>query len=397
MRNYRKTQKMANNTKIVKKANSFLVLDVIRKHKCITIEGIIDNTDLSRPTVLSILKKLLEEEIVLTSGLAPSDGGRQPVLYALNAHSSYAIGIDVDGPPVNLVVSDLNGEVVYSTSWMIDNSDPAEKIVASIIEHIDLAVNTLKINYNKVLGIGLGLPAAIDMYSNSTVRLSRLKRWDNYPISEAIVDHTGIKVYLRNDAHLISIAEHSMLGDTENSLYIVLRSGIGMSAIINNQIYEGAMGNSGYIGHTTLVINGRECDCGLSGCFEAYCSKRAIRKLYQEKSQKSTSYKEILQLAARNDKTAIAVLEEAGELFGVSVSNIVKNFEIYTVILGDMMCDEKHIFFRSIVKSAKKHLGNYTPKQPRIISGKLTSDNFGLGGCHFVLSKYFARPKLRFH
>ena len=73
---------MANTTKIVKKANSFLVLDAIRNQRYITIEGIIDKTGLSRPTVLSILKKLLADEIVVTSGLAPSDGGRQPVLYA---------------------------------------------------------------------------------------------------------------------------------------------------------------------------------------------------------------------------------------------------------------------------------------------------------------------------
>jgi predicted NBD/HSP70 family sugar kinase len=388
---------MANNTKIVKKANSFLVMDAIRKQKCITIEGIIDNTGLSRPTVLSILKKLLEDGLVSTSGLAPSEGGRQPVLYALNANSFYAIGIDVDGPPINLVISDLNGEVVHSCSWQVNLSDEADYITSTIIQKIDEGIKFLGIDYNKVLGIGLGLPAAIDIAANETVRLSRLIKWDNFPISDTISHQTGIKVYLRNDAHLIGVAEHGLLADTDNSLFIIHRSGIGMSAVINNQVYEGAMGNAGYIGHTTLVMNGRQCDCGLKGCFEAYCSKRAIVDMYREVSSVSLKYSEILQKARDGDKNAISVLETAGEFFGIGISNFIKTYEIYTVILGDLICDEKDVFFRSILKSAKKYLSNYTNKPPRIIKGQLSEKDFGLGGCHFVLSKFFARPKLRFN
>jgi predicted NBD/HSP70 family sugar kinase len=386
---------MAINSKIVKKANSFLVLDAIRKHKHITIEGIIDNTGLSRPTVLSIIKKLLTDGVVSTYGLAPSDGGRQPMLFTLTSNSFYAIGIDVDGPPINLVVADLYGNVVYSCSWKIMLTDKAEMIVSGLIHEIDKAITTLNIDYSKIIGIGIGLPAVIDIAANTTVRLSRLSEWNNYPISEVVSQHTGVSVHIRNDAHLISIAEHSMVEDAENSLYIVHRSGIGMSAILGNQIYEGATGNSGYIGHSTLIINGKECDCGARGCFEAYCSKRAIVKDYQEMGGENISYEEILQRATQGEKLAIQVLESAGELFGVAVANFIKSYEIYTVILGDMMCNEKHLFFRSIVRSTKKNLNNFTNKQPRIVSGKLTSDNFGLGGAHFVLSKFFARPKLR--
>jgi len=386
---------MATNTKIVKKANRYIVMNAIRKSASITIEGIIQETGLSRPTVLNILKKFLDEEIVIPSGFAPSDGGRQPMLYALNPHRYFAIGIDVDGPPINLVVADLNGEVVYSKTWNINFGDEGAFITQSIIAEIDTAIQALHIEYKKVLGIALGMPATVDMEANTTVRLSRLYKWNNYPISDNINQHTGIKVYLRNDTHLISIAEHRMISNVDDSLFIVHRSGIGMSAIINNQLYEGAMGNPGYIGHTTLFIEGRDCDCGQKGCFEVYCSKRAITKDYAEAAGMQKSYPEILELAAKGDSTAIAIFEKAGELFGVGISNFVKTFEIYTVILGDVICDEDHIFFKSIVQSARKHLENYTNKPLLILKGKLTGENFGLGGCHFILSKYFASPKLR--
>lgn len=386
---------MPNNSKIVKKANSYLVLNAIRKQTGITVEGIVDATGLSRPTVLSILKKLLDDDLVTASGTAQTDSGRHPVLYTLNATRHYAIGIDVDGPPINLVVADLNGEVHHSATWMIQLTDEGEAIAATILAQIDKAIQSLHINRARILGIGVGLPAVVDIAANRAVRISRLPKWNNFPLAEAIAKHTGAKVYIRNDAHLLGMAEHSMVTDADNTLYIVHRSGIGMSIMIGNQPYEGAMGNSGYVGHTTLVIGGRACDCGAHGCFEAYCSKRAIIQEYAEAGGDAVDYAQILQRAQNGESLALDTLQRAGALFGVAISNLVKNFEIYTVILGDMMCDEHHPFFRAIVAAATQNLQNYTNQQPCIRKGCLDSQSFGLGGCHLVLGKFFAHPKLR--
>lgn len=386
---------MPNNSKIVKKANSYLVLNAIRKQTGITVEGIVDATGLSRPTVLSILKKLLDDDLVTASGTAQTDSGRHPMLYALNATRQYAIGIDVDGPPINLVVADLTGEVHYSATWIIQLTDEGEVIASTILAEIDKALKTLRISRAKILGIGIGLPAVVDIVANRAVRISRLSRWNNYPLAETIAKHTGAKVYIRNDAHLLGMAEHSMVADAENTLYIVHRSGIGMSIMIGNQTYEGAMGNSGYVGHTTLVVGGRACDCGAYGCFEAHCSKRAILRDYTEAGGAANDYAEILHRAESGEQLGLDTLQRAGALFGIAVSNLIKNFEIYTVILGDMICDERHPFFRTIIGVAVQNLHNYTDHPPCILKGRLDSHNFGLGGCHLVLSKFFAHPKLR--
>lgn len=388
-------KRMPNNSKIVKKANSFLVLNAMRNHASITVEGVMDATGLSRPTVLSILKKLIDDDLVTPLGTAQTDSGRHPVLYALNATRHFVVGIDVDGPPINLVVADLSGAVHYSATWTISLTEPGEQIAAHMIAEIDSAVKQLGIKYDKLLGIAVGLPAVVDIAANSAVRISRLPNWDNFPLAETIAQHTGVKAYIRNDAHLLGIAEHSMLAGTDNTLYIVHRSGIGMSIMIGNQPYEGAQGNSGYVGHTTLVVGGNACDCGSRGCFEAHCSKRAIVRAYAEAGGDALSYAEILNRATDREALALQILEEAGSLFGIAVSNLIKTFEIYTVILGDMACDEQHPFFRSIALSVAQNLQNYTDRKPCIQIGGLSDKDFGLGGCHLVLSKYFAHPKLR--
>jgi predicted NBD/HSP70 family sugar kinase len=385
---------MANTTKIVKKANSFLVLSAIRKHKLITIEGIVDTTGLSRPTVLSILKELQEEQLVSTSGVLQTDSGRYPVLYALNATSYYAIGIDVDGPPANLVVADLNGEPVYSHTWRFQLTDSPERMLETFSAEIHRALTALAIAPTKILGVGIGLPAVVDVSANAVLRIARFANWRPFAVAEAL-QQEGFKAYIRNDAHLLSLAEHSMLGDTDDSLYLVHRSGIGMAVIIGNQLYAGAMGNAGYIGHSTLVVDGRPCDCGQYGCFEAYCSRRAIVEDFYAESGEQASHAEIMQMADDGHPQAGAVIARAGELFGVVVSNVIKSFEIYTVILSDVICDARHLFVRSIIASVRRRLRNYTDREPRIVVGKLDGATFGLGGCRFVLSEFFVSPKLR--
>jgi hypothetical protein len=56
-----------------------------------------------------------------------------------------------------------------------------------------------------------------------------------------------------------------------------------------------------------------------------------------------TSIKDTMSGFCKRRRSAIhrqSLFETAGELFGVAVANLVKNYEIYPVILDDMICDE---------------------------------------------------------
>lgn len=387
----------ANNSRIVKKANKFLVLEVIRKFSCVTVEGIVDSTNLSRPTVLNILKELTEESLVVKSGFAPAEIGRQPVLYSINTHGFFAIGIDVDDPPVHLAVSDLNGELVYSVDWQIDAGDTVDAIVQALVDQIRKAIEVTGIEVRKVLGIGLGLPAVMDINQNRTAIISRIKGWMDIPVARLIQEKTGIEVVVRNDAHLLGAAELSFIDSREDVLYIIHRSGIGMAIYLNGELYEGGFGNSGYIGHTVIRADGRQCDCGQLGCLETYCSKRSIVERYRETTGRSLAYIEIVREAETAEGAARTVLVEAGEAFGIGISNAIKHFDISTVIIGDLKIDEKHRFYQAIHDSVKRHTANYLITPPRILLGKLDEKHFGLGGCHFVLKRFFSDPKLKLH
>ena len=229
--------KRANTTKIVAKANGYLVLNTIRESEMVTVEGLIQSTGLSRPTVLKILKEFMEKGLVNKAGYAENEVGRLPTLYSLNLDEYFAIGIDIDGPPVYIAVSDLSGKLLYSEKFELDIDSSIEEIKDTLIENINGVIQTIGIEAKNIIGIGVGLPASINNAKGEAVMVSRLKALIGQPIGKMLSEELRISVMIQNDAHLIGIAEKRMRKEKDDVLCIVERSGIGMAIIIDDSIF----------------------------------------------------------------------------------------------------------------------------------------------------------------
>jgi predicted NBD/HSP70 family sugar kinase len=392
----------ANHSTIIKTANRFLILNTIKDYEPVTVEDIVRKTHLSRPTVLTLLKELTEGRLISKCGFAESMGGRQPALFAIDTSSYYAIGIDMDYPPIRLMISNLKGEKVYSRKWELHYGVDIPQIVESIVHHIEESIRESGIDRQAIIGVGLGMPAIINATDNAAVRIERIEGWVNIPIHTAITDRTGLKVYVRNDAHLLAMVEKKLLNIKEaNFLYVLYRSGIGMAIFINNALYEGNFGNSGYIGHTAIHANGERCECGKRGCLELYCSKRAIVKQYKaavgsvhEGAGQELTFDSVIEKADHGDPHAMHVLEAAGKIFGLHLSNAIKLLDVSSVIIGDLSCGEANIFYRTIYETIKINTSDYAIQEVTVQLGMLDEETCGLGGCHFVIEDFFSEPKL---
>ena len=383
---------MVKNTNIIKKANQALVLDAIKKNKKMTTEEIIAQTGLSRTTVLTIIKDISQRKLVEKSGRAKQAVGRQPALYSLSQNEYFVIGIDVDVAPIYLNIARIDGESVYYRQWTISNNVHALELADSLVCHIETALKEAKIDHKKIVGLGLGLPGILDIPNNTAINISRVEGWKSFPIADMIREKFGFETYVRNDTHLLGYIE--ITPEQANILYILHRSGIGMAPIIDGEVYEGAFGNSGYIGHTRIESKGKVCKCGAKDCLELYCSKRSIEKGYKELTGAECSYDELIDKSVHGDDAATKVFKSAGNYFGIGVANAIKTYDILDVVIGDLRCDENHTFFRSIVESVKENTVNFCQEVPNVSLSSSTKEIYGMGGCQFVLDHFFEQPKL---
>lgn len=383
------------NTNLIKAANEALVIDVLRKVQQVSVEDIIYMTRLSRQTVLNIIGKLLEKDIIEKSGFKSQTVGRRPILYSLSRLSYFAIGIDVDVRPIYLDISRLDGTLYYSNKWEVASDASADQIIDSIIENIKFALEKTRISEERIIGLGLGLPAIVNLANNTAERISRIKGWKrelHAGIADIIERVFGFKTYVRNDSHLLSLLEISP--ENQDFLYVLHRSGIGLSPVIEGAIFEGKFGNSGYIGHARIGFNGNACDCGSKDCLETYCSKRKIEHEYEKRTGVFCTYDTLIKQAEYGDQNAVEVFEMAGFYLGTGIANTIKNFDIPKVILGDLRCSEQHVFFKSIVKSIEENLNNFSVSSTEIKLASKSGEHYGLGGCHYVLDQFFSEPKL---
>lgn len=389
----------ANNNKIIKYANRHLLLNTIKKYEPITIEDMVRITRLSRPTILNILNGLIKRGIVEKVGFAESSGGRQPSLFAFNLSQHFAIGIDFEFPPMHLIISDLMGNPVININWECRFEMSKQEIIGTLINNIRHAIASLNITTKNIIGIGLGVPGTINIKENRSEIISRIPEWNNTHISAILEKEFDIPIYVRNDAHLLALGVQQQLRLNESDfMYIAYRAGIGAAILRNGVLDEGEFGNSGYIGHTVIDINGDLCNCGQHGCLETFASKRTIEYKYMQTRSLETriNFDTLLDLCEKGDSVARDIFRTAGKYLGIAIANSAKLFDISTVIIGDLNCSDDHYFMRSITETVNTYSKNYSATPIKVLHHAFTdTTQYALGSALFVTDRFFTAPQLK--
>lgn len=392
-------RKTANSSRIIKKANESLVLSTLQKNDPLSVEEIASLTRLSRPTILNILKDLDAQQLIMQAGFGESAIGRQPMLYTLNLSSHFAVGVDMEYPPVRVVISDLREKILFSQEWENHNEDSMQDIVDDICSAIQTGMQKLGITAENILGIGFGLPGVVDIKKNQPVFLHRVQQWKHEDLASRLSSKIGAPVIVRNDIHMLAASEIKLHADMpQDFIYVARRVGIGMAVFIKGRSYEGMLGNSGLLGHTIADPLGDVCCCGNRGCLETYATVTSIEKNYKKlkRPQMATvRYAEILEAAHLGEPYAAQICNDAAAKMAIAIFNATQLYDIPNVILCD--CDDEEGVFFSLVREQLEQLSNSSGRSNlKITKGKLTSKNFALGGCSAVLKSFFNKtPQLK--
>lgn len=197
----------------------------------------------------------------------------------MNMKKDIAIGIDIGGTTIKGGAITSEGNVLSTFSIKVVKDNPQEKTISSLIDAINAYMAKYGYNKDNVLGIGLGVPGAIDS-ENGIVTYSNNLNWHNLEIVKLIEKGTGLPVKITNDANAATLGEAKFGAGKKykNIIMLTLGTGIGGGIIIDGKLYEGNLGKGGELGHSLLVLDGEQCTCGRKGCFEAYASATALSR-----------------------------------------------------------------------------------------------------------------------
>ena len=187
------------------------------------------------------------------------------------------IGVDVGGTKVAAGVVDEAGSILARTRRATPSASPAdvEDVIADCVQ--DLRAG------RDIEAVGIGAAGFIDA-DRSRVLLAPNLSWRDEPLRDAVAARVGLPVVVENDANAAAWGEHRFgAGRGEPDLVVVtVGTGIGGGIVMDRRLHRGRFGIAAEFGHLQVVPGGRRCGCGQSGCWEQYCSGRALLREARE-------------------------------------------------------------------------------------------------------------------
>jgi predicted NBD/HSP70 family sugar kinase len=296
-------------------------------------------TGLSAASVTNVIRELIDEGVVLETGLAESDGGRPRAMLGMNPEYGYVIGVDVGETRTRVELFDLTMTERAKAEYPLDRA--AEHDVAVVVGQIASGLDTVLagggINRAAILGVGVGVPGIIERGPEALVH-GQTYDWDAVPLGKLLRAHTDLPLRFDNGAKTMGQAElwFGAGRGARNAVMVLIGSGVGASLISGGSTYQGATSSAAELGHVTVAVGGRTCRCGAAGCLEAYAGAAAILERYGRPMAADDQELALAELIGAADASprAAAVLGETAEYLGAGIGTVINLFNPERVILG---------------------------------------------------------------
>lgn len=158
--------------------------------------------------------------------------------------------------------------------------------------------------------------------------------YTGFPVRRYVHEKTGLPVAVENDVNSAAIGE-AHFGAAKNYtdfLCLTVGTGIGGAVFINGQLYHGAGGIAGEVGHMVTHYDGLPCNCGQRGCYEAYASTSALVRRAENALGKKVTGRDLF---AARETSAVAVLLDAwADEIAVGLTSLTHSFNPQAIILG---------------------------------------------------------------
>ena len=296
-------------------------------------------TGLSAASVTNVIRELIDEGIVIETGLAESDGGRPRAMLGMNPRYGYVIGVDIGETRTRVELFDLTMTERAKAEYPLDRA--AEHDVAVVVGQIASGLDTVLadsgIDREAILGVGIGVPGIIERGAEVLVH-GQTYGWDAVPLEKLLRAHTDLPLRFDNGAKTMGRAElwFGAGRGARNAVMVLVGSGVGASLISGGATYQGATSSAAEFGHVTVAVGGRKCRCGASGCLEAYAGAAAILERYGRPMAANDQELALAELigAADTSPSAAAILDETAQYLGAGIGTLINLFNPERIIVG---------------------------------------------------------------
>ncbi len=370
---------------LVRSQNRALVINLLRTSGPLSRADIAKQTGLAPSALTRLMRILIEEGVVEEVGKSSSSGGRPATLVGLNDQHAFSIGVKIERKRVLAARVDLGGVITHRAESPIEDPPDPSETLDKIANLVDRLLN------GRILGIGVSVSGFVDPASGINL-YSPILRWENVHILDELSPRFEVPIRVENDVNALALAErwYGAGRNYQHFICITVGEGIGAGVVIGGELYRGAYGGAGELGHITIDPNGPVCRCRERGCLEVYASDRFLE---EEAGRLGYPGIDSMIAAARaGSEEGRDVFVRMGTNLGIGAKNLVNLLNPEVIILGGERMDEADLFFAAFQDEVHRHSFPAEAAQLQIVPSQLGRDGFLIGAATLAAVEFFRLP-----
>lgn len=380
-----------------------IVFNIFKQYNHLSKFDIKKITNYSMSTVISTVDELLSIGYIKHDGIGESRGGRPPVYYTINESGGYLVGIDFNSEMIYVSLISLRGNIIKTICTQVQSEkNGLHSIIEQAIEITKKITSSPEIK-DRLLAIGIAAPGIVDAENGTILYYALFPKWKNINVRDIFMQHFSCNVYVEKSINAIAydLLNKRAGSNTDNLILISIRSGVGMSCILNGSLYRGFSGAAGEIGHIRVHPSITLCQCGKTGCLDSEASIYAIAKKMDILLMDDPSYQSIkdsspskkveffVKMIKEQNTKCLCLLDELCYYLATVSAMLVNIFNPHEIVFFGELTNCGNYFLDRIKRQISKDSFSMSSEHLSISVSDLPPRAASEGAAHYALEKFF--------
>lgn len=294
--------------------------------------------------------------------------------------------IDIGGSSIKYALLDENqnklieGKIKTPASWSV-NPDGSKYTIDDLYQALDSII------CKDIDGIAISMPGIIDSENGIALTGGSLNYIDHEPIEKKLSEKYQVPVWIGNDAKCAGIAEvgYGVLQDVDDSIAIILGTGIGGCLIKDKKIHNGKRFAAGEV---SCLYTGNTYPADYKEMWAFKSGKDGLLRLVQKylKTDQNMTGEEIFELANNGNEKVLAALDEFSFYIAEQLYNLQVIFDPQKIAIGGGISAQSLLIEKINEQYLKLFIPVFPVRPVEIVACKFRNDA-NLIGAYYELRK----------
>lgn len=327
----------------------YRTVQILRQQGSLSRTVIADEIGYSPSKITAVVNNLMSLGIVEEKEDSTYTGGRRAKDLFFKADYGYLLSISISHDKLDIALVDFAEQVRVRRMLPINIADGPAAIMQSMSDFVIERLNRFQIPINKVLGVGVSLPGAIEQESGLPFDTADLPGWGGYQIVSFLRENfPHAVVHVEKDANAMAFAElrKGRGKGHEHMIYIHVGQSLRAGLILNGVIYRG--------------ISGRAGDVLLPDMQDLQSFNSLVDSLPLSAGRSLSS------AALEGNGEAMAIIEASGQLIGQALATMITLLDPQLILIGGRAGNPGHPFLAAIRRSVLDYSQSFSSEHIQV-------------------------------